>query len=96
MFRQTGFSGLLVFQASQSLPAATSSVCRLLGNALCFCSPIRPAQAVPERDPQSLAIELAVKTFDYLLEYLRDLLPDDQQGLELGLKLELCRLTCEV
>ena len=51
---------------------------------------------MPERDPQSLAIELAVKTFDYLLEYLRDLLPDDQQGLELGLKLELCRLTREV
>ena len=93
MFRQTG---LFVFQASQSWPSAISSVCPLLGNALWFCSPVLPAQAVPERDPQSLAIELAVKTFDYLLEYLRDLLPDDQQGLELGLKLELCRLTREV
>ena len=39
-----------------------------LGNALCLCSPVRPAHAVPECGPKSLAIDIAVKSFDCLLE----------------------------
>ena len=42
---------------------------QLLGNALCLYPPNRPAQAVPERGPKILAIDFAVKTFDYLLEW---------------------------
>ena len=36
-----------------------------------------------------MAIDFAIKTFDCLLKQQ----PDDKQGLELGLKLELCSLT---
>ena len=53
---------------SSSEPVAARSDCRRLGNALCLCSPVRPAQAVPERGPKSLAIDFAVKSFDCLLE----------------------------
>ena len=53
---------------SSSKPVAVCSDCRRLGNALCLCSPVRPAQAVPERGLKSLTIEFAVKSFDYLLE----------------------------
>ena len=56
---------------SPSEPLAARSDCRLLGNTLCFCSPVRPAQsaaAEPERGPQSLVIDIAVKAFDSLLE----------------------------
>ena len=41
--------------------------CSRLGNVLCLCSPVRPSQAVPERWPKSLAVDFAVKTFDYRL-----------------------------
>ena len=51
-----------------SEPVAARSDCRRLGNAVCLCSPVRPAQAVPERGPKSLAIDFAVKSFDCLLE----------------------------
>ena len=53
---------------STSEPVAASSDCHRLGNAMCLCSPVRPAQAVPERCPKSLAIDIAVKIFDCLLE----------------------------
>ena len=53
---------------SSSEPVAARSDCRRLGNALCLCSPVRPAQAVPERGPKSLAIDFAVKSSDCLLE----------------------------
>ena len=48
-----------------------------------------------ERGPKSSAIDFVVKSFDGLLEQLSGLtrLSDDRQGLEPGLKLELCRLT---
>ena len=43
--------------------------CRRLGNALCLCSLVLPAQAVPERGcPKSVAIDFAAITFDCLLE----------------------------
>ena len=65
---------------SSSEPVAARSDCRRLGNALpvCLCSPVRPAKAVPERCPKSLALDFAAKTFDCLWEWL----PDALQGLE--------------
>ena len=51
---------------SSSEPA--SSDCSRLGSALCFFSPVRTAEAVPERGPKGSAIEFAVKSFDCLLE----------------------------
>ena len=53
-----------------SEPVAVHSDCCLLGNALRLCLPVRPAQAVPERGPNSSAFgsDFAVKTFDRLLE----------------------------
>ena len=68
-----------------SEPVAARSDCHRLGNA----SPVRPAQAVPERGPKCLAIDFAVKSS-------RIVFGGDctgRQGLELGLKPELCRLT---
>ena len=53
---------------SSSEPVAARSDCRRLGNALCLCSPVQPAHAVPERCPKSLATDIAVKSFDCLLE----------------------------
>ena len=44
---------------SSSEPVAASSDCRRLGNALCLCSPVRPAQAEPESGPKSLAVDFA-------------------------------------
>ena len=46
---------------SSSEPAAARSDCRRLGNALCLCWPVRPAQAVPESGPKSLAVDLPSK-----------------------------------
>ena len=77
---------------SSSVPVAARSDCRRIGNALCLCSPVRPAQAVPESGPKSLAVDFAL----YLMEQPSERLPDDQLGLKLGLKLELCRLTKEL
>ena len=78
---------------SSSEPVAACSDCRLLGT-LCWISLVRPAHAVPENGPKTLAlaIDFAVKTFDYRLEQPSERLPDDKQGLKLGLKLELCCL----
>ena len=45
---------------SSSEPVAVSSYCCRLGNALCLCSPVRPAQAEPESGPKSLAIDFAL------------------------------------
>ena len=42
---------------------------------------------------KSLAVDFALLTVNYLLEQPSQRLPDDRQGLKLGLKLELCRLT---
>ena len=81
---------------SSSEPVAARSDCRRLGNALCLCSPVRPAQAEQESGPKSLAVDFALSTFDYLLEHPSQRLPDDRQGLKLGLKLELCHLTNEL
>ena len=46
------------FSSSESV--ARRSDCRRLGNALCLCSPVLPAQAVRERGPKSLAIDFAL------------------------------------
>ena len=48
---------------SSSEQGAASSDCHRLGNALCLCSPV---QTEPERSPKSLAIDIAVKSFDCL------------------------------
>ena len=53
---------------SSSEPVVALSDCSRLGNALCLCLPILPAQPVLERCPKSLAIDFAVKSFDCLLE----------------------------
>ena len=45
---------------SSSEPVAARSDCRRLGNALCLCSPVRPAQAEPESGPKSLAVDFAL------------------------------------
>ena len=81
---------------SSSKPVAAHSDCRRLGNALCLCSPVGPAQAVPQSGPKSLAVDFALFTFDNLLEQASERLSDDRQGLKLGLKLELCRLINEL
>ena len=46
---------------SSSEPVVARSDCSQLGNALCLCSPVRPAQAVPESGPKSLAVDLPSK-----------------------------------
>ena len=58
-------SGSIFFSSE---PVAARSYCRRLGNALCVCSPVRPAQAVPECGAKSSAIDFAVEAFDVLLE----------------------------
>ena len=45
---------------SSSEPVAARSDCRRLGNALCLCSPVWPAQAEPESGPKSLAVDFAL------------------------------------
>ena len=45
---------------SSSEPVAASSDCCWLGNALCLCLPIRPAQAEQESGPKSLAVDFAL------------------------------------
>ena len=49
-------------------------------------------KAVPECSPnlKSLATDLQSKAFDCLLEQVSEYWPDYKQGLELGLKVELC------
>ena len=54
---------------STSEPVTARSDCSRIGNALCLCSPVRPAQAVPERGLKSLAIDFALKIFDCLLKW---------------------------
>ena len=56
------------FSSSEPVAARTGSDCRLLGNALCLCSLVQPAQAVPDRVPKISDIDFAVKSFDCLLE----------------------------
>ena len=67
---------------SPSEPVAARSDCRRLGNALCLCSPVRPAQAEPESGPnlKSLAVNFVLSTLDYLLVQPSEVLPDDRQG----------------
>ena len=56
--------------------------------------PTRPRlQAVPERCHTRLAIDFQSKPSIDFWNSLREQLPDDRQGHELGLKLELCSLT---
>ena len=45
---------------SSSELVAASSDCRRLGNALCLCSPVRPAKAEQESGPKSLAVDFAL------------------------------------
>ena len=45
---------------SSSEPVAARSDCRRLGNSLCLCSPVRPAQAEEESCPKSLAVDFAL------------------------------------
>ena len=65
---------------SSSEQVAARSYCSWLGNTLCSCSPVLPAQAVPESGPKSLAIDFAAKTFDYLLEHPSERLQDNRQA----------------
>ena len=56
-----------------SLLGMASRDCSLLGNwsqkhSLFLCLPVQPSQAVPEHCLKSLALDFAVKTFDFLLE----------------------------
>ena len=44
---------------SSSEPFAASSNCSRLGNVLCLCLPVLPAQAEQESGPKSLAIDFA-------------------------------------
>ena len=64
----------------------------------CYCSRLgwETAQAVQESCPKSLAVDFSPSALDYLLEQPSERLPDDLQGLKLGLKLEICRLTNEL
>ena len=82
---------------SSSKPVAAHSDCSQLGNSLCLCSPVQPAywgaQPKQESSPKSLAVDFPLFSFDSLLEQPSERLPDDLQGLKLGLKLELCCLT---
>ena len=68
--------------SSSSEPVAACSYCCWLGNTLCLCLPVQPAQAVPERGPKSSAIDLAVKSSIVFWNSLLEWLPDDWQGLE--------------
>ena len=77
---------------SSNEPVAAHSYCSRLGNTLCWCLPIQPAKAVLEQGPKSCAIDFAVKTFECLSAFWNSLSSLRQQGLELGLKLELCHL----
>ena len=45
---------------SSSEPVAARGICRWLGNALCLCLPVWPAQAEQESSPQSLADDFAL------------------------------------
>ena len=45
---------------SSSEPVAARSDCRRLGNALCLCSSVQPAQAEQESSPKSLAVDFAL------------------------------------
>ena len=56
---------------------------------------IPPAKPVSECFSKSLAVNIAVKTFDCFLEYSPGVIANDQQGLKLGLKLELCLMAFE-
>ena len=68
---------------SSSEPVAARSDCHRLGNALCLCLPVCPAQAVPERDPKSSAFDLQSKTsivfWNHSLSLL-EWLPNGLQG----------------
>ena len=57
---------------SSSEPVAARSDCRRLGNALCLCSPVRPAQAEPESGPKSLDVDF----FNFLRLISRAVLND--------------------
>ena len=50
-----------VFLSLQPEDQAASSDCRRLGSALCFSSPVRPAQAVPEIAPRARPLILPSK-----------------------------------
>ena len=78
-----------------SEPVAARRDCSRLGNSLCLCLPIHPAQVVPECSPKSSALILLSKNLIVFWNSLWEWLPDDQQGLKLGplVKLKLCCLT---
>ena len=48
----------------------SSSECCRLGNTLCLCLPVLPAQAAPGRAPKSSAIDFAVEAFNCLQDLL--------------------------
>ena len=56
-------------KVSQLLPKATAAHSEFVGNTLCLCLPIGPAQVVPERGTKSSAIDFAVKIKEWLLEH---------------------------
>ena len=69
------------------VPVAAHSDCCRLWNTLCLCLPVLPAQAVPERCSQSLPVDFALQTFDYLLEQPLGRLPNlDSASWPMGCK----------
>ena len=76
-------SGSMFYSSEQ---VKVSSDCCRLGNGLCLWSPVRSAQAVPERGPKSLAIDFCSQKLRFVFwNSLWEWLPDDWQGLKLGL-----------
>ena len=69
----------------------------LQGSSLRWCLPVKPAQDVSERCPKSSVIDFAVNTFDCLsgIAFGSDCQMTGE-GLELGIKFELCSLTNEL
>ena len=78
-----------------SKPMAASRDCSWLGNTLCLCLPVRQSnqpklcQSTPRALPLILQSRPSIVPWNSVLEWW----PDALQGLELGLKLELCSLS---
>ena len=64
---------------------------------MCLCLPVLPSQLSPKlcRSAASIVLPLILqsKPLIVLWKSLREWLPNDLQGLKLGLKLKLCCLT---
>ena len=80
-----------------SLLGMASRDCSLLGNwsqkhSLFLCLPVQPSQAVPEHCLKSLALDFAVKTFDFLLEKPSEVIARWLAGAQTWTQLEIWTL----